>query len=286
MDAGTTSYTHVGPTPGVTHEYRVRSVNAGGVSDWTEPVTGIWYRGAAPPTRIFVTGLGNRILLNWLPSITGGVTGYDLRYRIDGGEWTPGPEEMNRRVHLAGWSTDEAYHEYAVRAVIGSEKGDWSAIQRVVIERPGPVPDLRANREGAGGVRLHWDMPSSGPPVVFIIEGRTGNQEYQQIGSANGYATTQRIHRQPPGTTYHYRVLAQNHVRINGPHGEDNVTEATIPEEPQQFSRVPRGLEIKMVDPGTVRLSWRAPDRSAATGSTGGKPPKTAASAIPSATSW
>ena len=263
VDAGTTSYTHVGPTPGVTHEYRVRSVNAGGVSDWTDPVTGTWHRGAAPPSRIFATGLGNQVLLQWLPSVTEGVTGYDLRYRIDGGAWTPGPEETNRRVHLAGWSEDEAYHEYAVRAVIGGEKGDWSAVQRVVIERPGPAPELRANREGAAGVRLHWDMPGSGPPALFIIEGRTGNRDYRRIASVNGYATTYRVHRQLPGTTYDYRVLAQNHVRIKGPHDEDNVRPVTIPEEPQQFSRVPGRLELEMVDPGTVRLSWKAPEQGA-----------------------
>ena len=80
MDAGTTSYTHSGPTPGVTHEYRVRSVNAGGVSDWTDTVTATRHTGPLPPDSIiYQVRNTSRLRVAWTESASPGVTGYHLQ---------------------------------------------------------------------------------------------------------------------------------------------------------------------------------------------------------------
>ena len=258
--ADSTSYTHTGPTPGTTYEYRVRSANEGGFSNWTETVSDVWYQGAAPPSRITIQPLGQQLYIHWVKSTTENVNGYELRYRVDGGEWTR--QAITGRYHLADWSEQDTLHEYAIRALIKGEPGDWSATKRVTIARPAAVPNVRANRESATGVRLHWDVPSSGTPALYVIQAKTGSGDFYRISTASGYATTQRIPHQAPDSTSKYRVLATNHVFISGTHGSDSVASVTIPAEPRQFDELPSGLEITMTDRETVHLSWKAPDTS------------------------
>ena len=259
MAAQLTSYTHAGTDPGTTYQYRLRSVNGGGLSVWTEIVNGVWFQGAAPPSRIHSTGWGDRVLIRWADSVTRGVTGYQLRYRIDGGEWqyhTP-----TSRHFFNDWSDSESLHEYQARALINDQPGDWSAIQEVTIALPAAVTNVRANRESANGVRLHWDTPSSGTPALFRIEQRTGDQEFYRIATVNGHTNTARIDHQTPGTTFEYRVRATNHVSLSGPYQADSMASVTMPEAPQQFDDVPSGLRITMTDRDTVKLTWDAPEQ-------------------------
>ena len=259
MAAQLTSYTHAGTDPGTTYQYRLRSVNGGGLSVWTEIVNGVWFQGAAPPSRIHSTGWGDRVLIRWADSVTRGVTGYQLRYRIDGGEWqyhTP-----TSRHFFNDWSDSESLHEHQARALINDQPGDWSAIQEVTIALPAAVTNVRANRESANGVRLHWDTPSSGTPALFRIEQRTGDQEFYRIATVNGHANTARIDHQTPGTTFEYRVRATNHVSLSGPYQANSVASVTMPEAPQQFDDMPSGLRITMTDRDTVKLTWDAPEQ-------------------------
>ena len=257
MAAQLTSYTHAGPDPGTTYQYRLRSVNGGGLSVWTEIVNGVWFQGAAPPSRIHSTGWGNRVLIRWADSVTRGVTGYELRYRIDGGEWQY--DTPTSRHFFNDWSDSESLHEYQARAFINDQPGDWSAIQEVTIALPAAVTNVRANRESTDGVRLHWDTPSSGAPALFRIEQRTGDQEFYRIATVSGHANTARINHQTPGTTFEYRVGATNHVSLSGPYQTDSVASVTMPEAPQQFDDTPSGLRITMTDRDTVKLTWDAP---------------------------
>ena len=260
VDGDATAHTHAAPTPGTTYEYRVRALNAGGVSDWTDVVTGSWFHGAAPPARLFVVPFGDQILLQWLPSATRGVTGYDVRYRVDGGEWALEPTQGRRPQYYSDWSHDETLREYSVRALIGDEAGDWSAIQPAVISRPAVVPNVQANREGPAGVRLHWDLPATGAPALFVVDARSGDSgSFHRVGSVAGHTTTYRVQHQQYGTTAQYRVTALNHLRLSGPHSEDGPVTVTMPSDVQQFGSMPASVRLAMVDRGTARLSWSPP---------------------------
>ena len=253
---GATSFTHVSPDPGTVYEYRVRTFNDGGVSDWTEPATGLWYEGAAPPAQIFVQNYGSRLLIQWAQSVTPGVDGYQLRHRIDGGDWNE--ETLSRNLHFVNWSQDQDLHEYSMRAMIGTVTGDWSPSQRVVIAQPGAVTNLSINREGANGVRLHWDAPSTGQPRLYRIQVDSGFG-FRNDDVASGYATTHRVNHQPDGTTHRYRVLARNHVGITG--AASNEVSLTTPAEPQEFDEIPTNVDARIVDQTTVKLTWNAPER-------------------------
>ena len=260
VPSGQTSHRQVGPTPGTTYEYRIRAVNAGGISQWTETVSAVWYRGAAPPSRLIFTPFGARLLIQWLPSETPDVSGYQVRYRIDGGDWTQ--EDVTRAFHLADWSDDQDVHEYQMRALEGQQPGDWSAIHRATIATPQPVPSLTANREGANSARLHWEPPASGQPYRYIIQSKARNQRsFNYLATASGYVTTRRVE-VGYDKGYTFRVLAQNHVGLNGPHQEGVTAAATVPAQEHQGNNIPRNINAHMLDSATVLLSWNAPERT------------------------
>ena len=260
VPSGQTSHRQVDPTPGTSYEYRIRAVNAGGISQWTETVSAVWYRGAAPPSRLIFTPFGARLLIQWLPSETPDVSGYQIRYRIDGGDWTQ--EDVTRAFHLADWSADQDVHEYQMRALEGQQPGDWSAIHRATIATPQPVPSLTANREGANSARLHWEPPASGQPYRYIIQSKAKNQQsFNYLATASGYVTTRRVE-VGYDKGYTFRVLAQNHVGLNGPHQEGVTAAATVPAQEHQGNNIPRNINAHMLDSATVLLSWNAPERT------------------------
>ena len=258
--ADETSHRQVGPTPGTTYEYRVRAVNAGGVSQWTDAVSAVWHQGAAPPAWLSFTPFGNRILIQWPRSVTEDVSGYQIRYRIDGGDWTQ--EDTTRAFYLADWSADQNVHEYQMRALKDQQPGDWSAIHRATIATPQPVPSLTANREGANSARLHWEPPASGQPYRYIIQSKAKDQQsFNYLATASGYVTTRRVE-VGYDKGYTFRVLAQNHVGVNGPHQEGVTAAATVPAQEHQGDHIPRNINARMLDNATVLLTWNAPQRT------------------------
>ena len=255
-DSGTTSHVHAGPTPGVTYEYRVRTRNAGGYSQWTEPVTGVWYQGAAPPTWFEVQPYtpGN-LVVQWGRSATPDVTGYRLRHRVDGGEWTE--QTPAGRYGIFSFSPGQEHHEYSVRAMAGDVAGDWSPPHRVSIARPGKAMNLRVNREGSNGVRLQWNAPVSGQPYRYRIEGNFGSG-FATLGTVAGYRTTYLVPHQPWDSTHRYRVAGLTQLRMTGP--ASDMKKVTLPAEPQEFDELPSNLDARVNGGDTVHLTWDAPE--------------------------
>ena len=255
---GATSFTHTSPDAGATYEYRVRTHNAGGVSNWSPKATAIWYEGAAPPGSVSAQPWNNntQLLIRWTPSETSGVTGYEVRHRIDGGDWSS--ETTTSTLVFHDWDPDtEDLREYSVRAQKDDAYGDWSAIRKFTIATPSAVTGVVTNREGTNGVRLHWDAPESGQPTQYFIEHNTGNGNWVRFGNSAGYQRTHRFASQPYDSTYSFRVRAVNDVYMTGPAGQTTVTMAA---EPQHHGNMPDNLKVKMLDQDRVRLKWDAPE--------------------------
>ena len=257
--SGTTaSFTHVSPDAGTTYEYRVRTYNTGGVSNWSSKATAIWYQGAAPPAQIITQTWNNntQLLVRWSPSTTSRVTGYEVRHRIDGGDWSS--ETTTSTLVFHDWDPDgENLREYSVRSEKNDAYGDWSAIRKFTIAQPSAVTGVVTNREGTNGVRLHWDEPDSGQPVQYFIEYSTGDGNWTRSGISAGYKRTHRFASQPYDSTYSFRVMAVNDVYMTGTAGETTVTMAA---EPRHHTNMPDNLKIKMLDRDRVRLKWDAPE--------------------------
>ena len=127
-------------------------------------------------------------------------------------------------------------------ALEGQQPGDWSAIHRATIATPQPVPSLTANREGANSARLHWEPPASGQPHRYIIQSKAKDQRsFNYLATASGYVTTRRVE-VGYDKSYTFRVLAQNHVGVNGPHQEGVTAAATIPAQEHQGDHIPRNI--------------------------------------------
>ena len=255
---GATSFTHESPDAGATYEYRVRTYNAGGVSNWSAKATAIWYEGAAPPGSVSAQPWnGNtQLLIRWTPSETSGVSGYEVRHRIDGGDWSS--ETTTSTLVFHDWNPDgEDLREYSVRSEKNDAYGDWSSIRKFTITQPSAVTGVVTNIEGTNGVRLHWDEPESGQPVQYFIDYNTGNGNWVRSGYSAGYKRTHRFASQPYDSTYSFRVMAVNDVYMTGPAGETTVTMAA---QPQHHSNMPDNLKVKMLDRDRVRLKWDAPE--------------------------
>ena len=125
-----------------------------------------------------------------------------------------------------------------------------------------PVPSLTANREGANSARLHWEPPASGQPYRYIIQSKAKNQQsFNYLATASGYVTTRRVE-VGYDQGYTFRVLAQNHVGVNGPHQEGVTAAATVPAQEHQGDQIPRNINARMLDNATVLLTWNAPQRT------------------------
>ena len=253
-----TSHTRDSPEPGTTYQYRVRTFNAGGVSNWSRTADAAWYQGAAPPDMIITQPWNTQLLVRWSASTTPGVTGYEVRHRVDGGEWSS--ETVTATLVFHDWDPDtENLPEYSVRSQKDEQYGDWSAIRRLTIERPSAVTGVVANRESSNGVRLHWDEPDTGQPLQYVTQYNTGDGNWTRSGISAGYKRTHRFDPQPYGATYTYRVMAVNDVYTNGPATEASQTAVTMPADHRRFTDMPDNLRIKMLDHDRVRLTWDAP---------------------------
>ena len=259
VDSNTTGHTHIGPTAGATYEYRVRAFNQGGFSAWTEPVNGVWYETAAPPASIYSMPFGpTQVMVRWTASVTPGVTGYDVRRSIDGGEWTT-TSGVPRTFQIASWSSDQSTQDYQVRAVIDDAAGNWSPTFSLTIDTPGAISNLRHNREGQRGIRFHWDEPTTGEPDFYVVQVQRKNGSYENIESVKGHTTTASYYLQSYGATRNYRVLARNHMGITGPHNADDTATMTLPAAPSSSPEAVTNVDAKVIDGNTVKLTWQAP---------------------------
>ena len=258
--ADQTSHRHAGPTPGTTYEYRVRTVNAGGVSEWTSAVTGVWYDTAAPPAQFIYTPIGtDRILVKWTASPTPDIQRYQLRHNVDGGDWTEVNVPKRKPYHFANWTTEQEYLEFQIRSRKDGQYGDWSPVSRAYVAVPDAVTSLTANLESSSGVRLHWEHPASGIPHTYRVQRLQDDGSYADIGVTAAGSRTTRSFLDTSGATSAYRVVAVNHAGLTGEHPESATATVTVPETVHVWPDMPRNLTIMMLDPGTVRLTWYAP---------------------------
>ena len=258
--ADQTSHRHAGPTPGTTYEYRVRTVNAGGVSEWSPTATGVRYNTAAPPAQFIYTPIGtDRILVKWTASPTPDIQRYQLRHNVDGGDWTEVNIPKRKPYHFAQWTTEQEYLEFQIRTRKDGQYGDWSPVSRAYVAVPDAVTSLTTNLESSSGVRLHWEHPASGIPHTYRVQRLQDDGSYADIGVTAAGSRTTRSFLDASGATSAYRVVAVNHAGLRGEHAESATATVTVPETIHVWPDMPRNLTSMMLDPGTVKLTWYAP---------------------------
>ena len=252
VNGNVTTHDHAMPTPAQTYEYRVRSRNEGGVSEWSPIADGIWYEEIAPPNFVKATKIGTRILIQWGRSASVTATGYDLRYRFDDQDWTTTSNSgRNRTAKLIDKPQNAATMDISVRTVQNDAQGEWIPATRYGLATPGPVSNLRVQPEGLNQVRIHWDEPAAGQPGRYRISNGANTSEI------SGDLRSQ-LRFQHPGTHTQYEVWAVSRIRNHGPRTSVDHTMRDTERLDAHKERV-TNPDALMLDSQTVKVTWNHP---------------------------
>ena len=252
-DSGLASHVHADPVPAQTYQYRIRSKNDGGVSEWSEIAEGTWYEELAPPTHLRARTLGERLFVRWQPTPSLDATGYDLRHRFDEGEWsTSALTPRGRSGQLLGAPPEGTESvEFSIRTVRNDVQGEWTPAVRYDLVAPGPVRNLRVRPEGLSSVRIHWDEPETGT-VGFYHVGNTSS--HRTLAADVRSRRMSAVH----GQKATYDASAMNGLRIAGPEVSLDHRIRTAEGLSEHRERV-TGPDVEMLDGQTVKLTWEHP---------------------------
>ena len=255
VNGSLTTHDHTMPTPAQTYQYRVRSRNDGGVSEWSPIADGIWYEEIAPPNFVKATKIGTRILIQWGRSASVTATGYDLRYRFDDQDWTTTSNSgRNRTAKLIDKPQNAATMDISVRTVQNDAQGEWIPATRYGLATPGPVSNLRVQPEGLNQVRIHWDEPAAGQPGRYRISNGANTSEIS--GDLRSQLRFQR-----PGAHTQYEVWAVSRIRNHGPRTSVDHTMRNTEHLDAHKERV-TNPDTVMLDSQTVKVTWDHPTGS------------------------
>ena len=267
-DTETTStrYRHRGIEPGTTYHYRVRAINAAGVSapsNVARATTGAVPPGA--PENLEAEAAGpTEVALDWdTPASDGGsaITGYRIEWSRDGDAWADLEEDTESRStrYLHRGARPGTRYHYRVRAINAAGESEPSNEARATTEVT--VPDgptgLAARAVGESRIDLSWTAPAfdGGSEITgYRIEVSYGDVNWRVLSVNTQSAATAYSHTGlDPATEATYRVAAVNAV---GHGGYSNMatarTGATVPGEP-------RGLDARPVGTDRIDLSWAPP---------------------------
>ncbi len=201
-----TSYTHTGLTELNTYHYRVRAVVDGTEEDWSDSVSEIPVRPAAPAT-LTATAATGQVELEW-----SAVPDADS-YRLI--SWTDGQTAWQRIGDPLSSSTTSYTHTgliagrtyyYRVSAVIHGIEGAWTESVSDVPSAP-PAPTLTATT-AVGQVDLSWSEVTGADSHILIVWTDAQNA-WVRIGDPLSGDTTSYTHSGlSAGQTYYYRVGA------------------------------------------------------------------------------
>ena len=218
----TTSYTHSGLTDLSTYHYRVRAVIDGTEGPWSDSISDLSGRPAAPA--LTATAAIGQIELNW-----GGVTGVDS-YRLI--VWTDGQAAWERIGDpLTGTTTSYTHngltagqtYYYRVSALNSGIEGYWSDSISDVPSAPA-APTLTATAS-SGQVALSWTAVTGADSYHLIVWTDAQNAWVRTGDPLTGNTASYTHSGLSSGQPYYYRVR----VVVNGTEGAWSNTISAVP---------------------------------------------------------
>lgn len=199
---------HTGLLASTTHNYRVRSVNAGGAGAWSSMVQKTTLPPPNPPSNLAAAAVSStQISITW--TTPAGATSTDLE--IDGVVVT-GATSPRAHTGLVAAST----HQYRVRSVDAGGAGAWSSIvsETTWPNPPAPPADLTATPISNKRIDLTWTVPSGTTSVDIEVDGVVVNNAtspYSHLGLLGN-------------TSHNYRIRGYN---ISGAGAWSSIVSAT-----------------------------------------------------------
>lgn len=190
-----TNYIHNSLTPGTHHSYRVRSINPGGKSEWSDyaSTTTILDTVSVPVNLSAVPSLNN-ITLSW--DKVNGATGYEIS--VDGVSFDNGTRTTYTHSNLVPGTQ----HIYRVRAKRGGAASDWSAavVSDTLTNTFGIPTNFQVDADNTS-IALSWNPVPEAVGYDVEVDG---------VVMDNGTETTCIHNGLLPDTSHTYRVRARS----------------------------------------------------------------------------
>ncbi|XP_073763679.1 myomesin-1 isoform X8 [Danio rerio] len=263
-----------GLTTGESYVFRVRAVNAAGISEFSQESEAIVVKAAiaspAPPYGISVLEcVRDSMVLAWKqPTFIGGadITGYFVDYReVTGG--VPGKwheaniKAISERAYRVSELKENMLYQFQVRAAnmagvgIPSLPSETFKCEEWTIAVPGPPHDLQVQEVRKNSLVLLWKPPVyQGRDAVngYYIDIKEAEADFEMWRGVNEKATDKaffKVNDLKGGESYVFRVRAQNKAGVG---------KASDPTEPVEAVTKPGTAEIvvNVDDEGVISLNF------------------------------
>lgn len=198
-NGSSTNYVHNGLISGTTHSYRVRSINAGGKSDWSNEVLVTTLVGTLEvPTNLSAQAGKNQITLSWeqIPGVT-----YEVE--ADGLYVDNGTAASYTHTGL----TPNTHHSYRVRSKRSGATSEWSSMLTVttLLDEFGTPTNLKGEASNTY-ITLSWDPVKDATGYDVEIDGLLIDNGLDTSCEHNGLS---------PSTRHSYRVRARSSETVS-----------------------------------------------------------------------
>ncbi|XP_072746743.1 cell adhesion molecule Dscam2 isoform X4 [Anoplolepis gracilipes] len=189
---------------------------------------------------------------------------YDVRYAVDNTADASGRVTTELRIVQASHMDRGDYVCVAANAY-GQDK---ATIHLLVQEPPDFPRNLHVAEQGSRSILLAWSSPASdrdvnhvsAPITNYIVQYKEAQDVWHEHNTQKlvaGDNTVARVSPLKPATTYHFRVLAENHLGTSAPSDILHVqTDGEVP------GGSPRHVSVEPLGPQQLKITWQPPDRS------------------------
>jgi RHS repeat-associated protein len=245
------NYTNTGLTTGSTYHYRLRAVNSGGNSDYSNSASASLTVPSAPSGLSATAANSSQINLTWTDN-----SNNEIGFRIER-SLTLG--SGYNEVHVTGanestWSNTglsagTTYH-YRIRATNHVGNSNYSTTSTAITTAPVPVAPsgLAAVAASSTSVTLNWVDDSTNETGFEIERSSNGGSTYVWIHTTASNAVSYTNTGLTAGSTYYYRIRATN---AGGASAYSNVATVGL-----VVPVVPSGISATTASASQINLTW------------------------------
>jgi GH18 family chitinase len=259
--ANVTTFNNTGLTASTTYHYRVRAENTNGNSGYSNAVSATTQTTgtipAAPSGLTATAASSSQIDLSWADNSTN-ETGFRIERSLNAGTtWELVTTTSANVITFAntGLSSGTTYH-YRVRAENATGNSAFSNTANATTQTTGTIPaapsGLTATAASSSQIDLSWTDNSTNETGFRIERSLNAGTTWTLLTTTAANATTFPNTGLSAGTTYHYRVRAENATGNSAFSNTANATTQTTGTIPA----APSGLTATAASSSQIDLSW------------------------------